>query len=103
MTPPTSETVLLDAARAAIGDLLARLDSAPAIHSDLPEETALRCCLISASALLDVSQTLIQRPERITPHDQAEHWKTLVEQTKMAGRSAYRASLSLTDPESRYR
>lgn len=102
MTHPLSETALIDNARAAIGKVLARMDGEPAVAFDGPEHIAIQCCLASASALLDVSQTLIKRPMRQSPYDQAEHWKTLVEQTKIAGRAAYRASLSLTDPESRY-
>ena len=102
MTHPLSETVLIDNARAAIGKLLTSLDHERTMAYDSPEHIAIQSCLTSASALLDVSQTLIQRPVRQTPHDQAEHWKKLVEQTKTAGRAAYRASLALTDPESRY-
>ncbi len=102
MTQPLSETVLIDNARAAIGKVLARMDNEPTFAYPGAEHLAIHCCLTSASALLDVSQTLIQRPVRQSPYDQAEHWKKLVEQTKIAGRAAYRASLALTDPESRY-
>ena len=102
MTEPLSETVLIENARAAIVEVLARMNGSPDIACDEPGRIAIQCCLTSASALLEVTQTLVQRPLQLTPYDQAEHWKRLVEHTKIAGRSAYRASLALADPESRY-
>ncbi|MGI4777843.1 MAG: hypothetical protein ACRYGA_06935 [Janthinobacterium lividum] len=119
MTKPLTETALIDSALAALGIVLAHMDGegppsrahpefAHFIHvrdstqATSPERVAIHCCLTSASALLDVSQMLIRRSEHLTPHDEAVYWNTLVEQTKVAGRAAYRASLALTDPESRH-
>ena len=122
MTEPLTETALIDNALAAIGVVLARMNGDPGsavaaaagtvhressrhirIQEATPERVAIHCCLISASALLDVSQTLIDRAAQPTPTDQVQYWNTLVERTKVAGRAAYRASLALADPDSRYR
>lgn len=62
-----------------------------------PTESAIHFCLTSASALLDVSQTLLKKPENPTPQEQERQWSTLISHTKVAGRSAYRAALILAD------
>lgn len=106
MTKPLTETALIDDALAALGIVLARMDGGPAVCgaalATSPERIAVHCCLTSACALLDVSQMLICRSVHLTPHEEARYWNTLVERTKVAGRAAYRASLALTDPESRH-
>ncbi|MET0543531.1 MAG: hypothetical protein ABWZ88_17450 [Variovorax sp.] len=63
-----------------------------------PRESAIHFCLTSASALLDVSQTLLRQPPNPSPQDQAREWKALISHTKVAGRAAYRAALILADP-----
>jgi hypothetical protein len=107
MDPSPSDTALLDNALAAIGLVLARMDrasvpdSGAATASDAEataEQMSIHCCLVSASSLLDVSQTLIRQPAHLSPRDRALQWDTLVGQTKAAGRAAYRAALALADP-----
>ena len=100
MTHMLTESALIDNALAAIETVLARMDGALAAS---PERLAIQCCLTSASALLGVSQTLIGGAVDLPPRDKVRYWNSLVEQTKVAGRAAYRASIALTDPESRYR
>ena len=70
----------------------------PAIMPDLSAEyRAIHCCLISASALLGVSQTLIRQPLSPTPMERVRQWDDVISQTKTAGRAAYQAALMLTD------
>ena len=106
MNQSLSDTALLDNARTAIRQVLARMDGASvstpgaAVARDEPsaEQMSIHCCLISASSLLDVSQTLIRQPAQLSPQDRALQWDTLIDQTKAAGRAAYRAALALADP-----
>lgn len=65
-----------------------------------PTESAVHFCLTSASALLDVSQTLMTQPANPSPTEQLHQWKALISHTKIAGRSAYRAALILADQKS---
>ncbi len=123
MDPKPHEAVLIESALAAIEHVLARA-SEPAVpfHSptelgrlpvelqqamqqadeaayrDRPAQSALHFCLTSASALLDVSQTLMNRPSDPSPQERERDWKALAEYTKIAGRAAYRAALILADP-----
>lgn len=115
MTQTLSNTVLLDEARAAILELMARMDRrpesapqtatgpAPTPRGPTPldrmaEQAAIHQYLVSASLLLDVSQTLISPPTWLSPQERSRRWTTLVEQTKAAGRAVYGAALALTDP-----
>lgn len=63
-----------------------------------PEDSAVHFCLRSATALLDVSYSLLHQDDAQTPQQHEQHWKRLVVDTKTAGRAAYRAALILTDP-----
>lgn len=115
MTQTLSNAVLLDEARAAILELMARMDRRPeatppvgnepalATRGPTPlervaEQAAIHQYLVSASLLLDVSQTLISQPARLSPQERSRRWTTLVEQTKTVGRAVYGAALALTDP-----
>ena len=115
MIQTLSNAVLLDEARAAILELMARMDrrlepvpqtaTEPALATRGPtpfervaEQAAIHQYLVSASLLLDVSQTLISQPARLSPQERSRRWTTLVEQTKTAGRAVYGAALALTDP-----
>jgi len=120
MNQTPGDAALLDEALTAIGKVLARMDLGTAVPSEAvravqaldsvrvrdvsvkvtPEHIAIQCCLASASALLDVSQTLIRQPAHLSPQQRAHHWNKLIEQTKAAGRASYRAALALTDPQS---
>ena len=111
MIQTLSNAVLLDEARAAILELMARMDrrpepvpqtaTGPALSTPperVAEQAAIHQYLVSASLLLDVSQTLISQPARLSPQERSRRWTTLVEQTKTAGRAVYGAALALTDP-----
>lgn len=64
-----------------------------------PERSAAQFCLLSASALLGVTQLLLNRTDAPSPSERLQDWNDLSELTKEAGRSAYRAALILADPE----
>jgi hypothetical protein len=115
MTQTLSNVVLLDEARAAILELMARMDRrpdpvpqaatgptlaprGPTLLDRVAEQAAIHQDLVSASLLLDVSQTRISPPARLSPQERSRRWTTLVEQTKAAGRAVYGAALALTDP-----
>lgn len=115
MTQTLSNVVLLDEARAAILELMARMDHCPdpvpqattgaavSTRGSTPldrvaEQAAIHQYLVSASLLLDVSQTLISPPTWLSPLERSRRWTMLVEQTKAAGRAVYGAALALTDP-----
>lgn len=124
MNPKPTEAALIDCALAAIEQVLALAhnDTAVPFHGpaelaaltdeaqealqfaedqsyrERPELSALHLCLISATALLDVSQNLMNRHADPTPQERERDWKELAIHTRIAGRSAYRAALILTDP-----
>ncbi|MGJ7494397.1 hypothetical protein ACSFA8_04920 [Variovorax sp. RT4R15] len=64
-----------------------------------PEQTAALSSLAAASALLRVTQLLLNRSASPSPKERFQEWNDLSELTKEAGRSAYRAALILADPE----
>lgn len=66
-------------------------------YEENPQDSAIHFCLISAVALLEVSQALLNQASDPTPQEQERQWKTLVAYIKTAGRSAYRAASILTD------
>jgi 2-iminoacetate synthase ThiH len=61
--------------------------------------SAAQFCLLSAAALLGVTQMLLNRSAAPSPSERLQDWNDLSELTKEAGRSAYRAALILADPE----
>ncbi len=67
-------------------------------YRERPAYCALHFCLVSASALLGVSQTLLDRQVAPSPADREREWNALANHAKIAGRSAYRAALILADP-----
>ena len=70
----------------------------PTLSADFTAEyRAIQCCLVSASALLGVSQTLIRQPASPTPLERLRQWDDVISQTKTAGRAAYQAALMLAD------
>ncbi|VTU18385.1 hypothetical protein SRS16CHR_02222 [Variovorax sp. SRS16] len=118
MNSQPSDTALLESALAAIERVLARADSA--LHGDpyvgpthsVPLEfagsaptteeqrfrasaaqSAINICLCSAAALIDASEALMNRRTDRSPQELEREWKTLVNHTKTASRSAYRAAL----------
>jgi hypothetical protein len=126
MSPKPAENPSIQRALEAIEQLLAEMEaSAGAVphfrHTDLvplsideqartaqleknaytvqPERSAAQFCLLSAAALLGVTQLLLNRSDEPSPSERLQDWNDLSELTKEAGRSAYRAALILADPE----
>ncbi|MBT2303107.1 hypothetical protein J7E70_21895 [Variovorax paradoxus] len=126
MSPKPAENPSIQRALAAIEQLLAEVEaSAGAVphfrHADLvplspdeqaykagleksayamqPERSAAQFCLVSAGALLGVTQLPLNRSAAPSPSERLQDWNDLSELTKEAGRSAYRAALILADPE----
>ncbi|CAN7774045.1 hypothetical protein LJR290_007688 [Variovorax sp. LjRoot290] len=65
-------------------------------HRARPEWAAIQCCLTSSSQLLEVSRSLLQRPAPRALPEQMGDRKKLVNEVKVAGRTAYRAALILS-------
>ena len=63
-----------------------------------PTVSALSFCLTSVLSLLAIAHSLVDQPEVLSPVERDQLWKKLAAETKMAGRSAYRAALILSDP-----
>lgn len=63
-----------------------------------PKQDAMHYCLTSTAALLGITHKLLDPEEPFTPQQREAAWKQLAEDTKVAGRSAYRAALALVDP-----
>ncbi len=64
-----------------------------------PAESAIHCCLASASALLAITSSLVNRGPYPSEQERVTELKALAELSKTAGRSAYRAALILVDEE----
>lgn len=88
---PTALAGLPDAEREALQRI--ELES----YRTRPDHSAIHFCLRSASALLDVSHSLLMAPEPHSPQERELYLKRLVAHTKTAGRAAYRAALILMD------
>ena len=119
MKQTSTEIALLESALVAIEKVLAHADSelqgapylGPTVNLPLEAlrtaaqteeqrfrasvaQTAVNICLSSAAALVDVSQSLLNRRniDRSDPELERE-WQALITHTKIASRSAYRAAL----------
>jgi hypothetical protein len=89
MTHSSADLALVESALAAVERLLLAEGSRAS-----PAEASLHICLNSAAALLDASRSLMRTPRVDAAPDELEHeWKTLIELTKSASRSVYRATL----------
>jgi len=65
---------------------------------DRAKHNAMHFCLTSTVALLGITHKLLDPDAPLTPLQREAAWKQLSEDTKVAGRSAYRAALALADP-----
>ncbi|MBT2322707.1 hypothetical protein J7E62_10150 [Variovorax paradoxus] len=64
------------------------------------ERAALRVCVTSAHVLLGAAQQLMAEPlHLLSPKERGQRLMELVDETKTAGRAAYRAALMLTGHE----
>lgn len=89
MTHSSADLALLESALAAVERLLPAASSRTS-----PAQSSLHICLNSAAALLDASRSLMRTPHADAAPDELEQeWKTLIELTKSASRSVYRATL----------
>jgi hypothetical protein len=61
-------------------------------------KSAIHFCLTSSMAMLAICQSLIEQPPTQSPRERERWWKKLASDAKMAGRTAYRAALVLSDP-----
>lgn len=64
-----------------------------------PTLSAINFCLTAASSLLSIVHSLLG-PTGVAPAERARRWSQFAEDTKVAGRAAYRAALVLSDPAS---
>ncbi|RYE61107.1 MAG: GAF domain-containing protein [Hyphomicrobiales bacterium] len=60
--------------------------------------SAMRLCLTSTEALLGITRRLLNSQQPATLAEQEIATKEMADETKRAGRAAYRAGLALTDP-----
>jgi hypothetical protein len=65
-----------------------------------PTMSAVNFCLTATVSLLSIAHTLLGQPNTMPPGLRAQTWKQLADDTKVAGRAAYRAALVLSDPAS---
>ena len=63
-----------------------------------PTLSAIHFCLTSSMAMLAICQSLIEQPPTQAPRERERRWKKLASDAKVAGRTAYRAALVLSDP-----
>jgi hypothetical protein len=72
--------------------------SGPAYETVRARLSAMHLCLTSSTALLGITHRLTAADAVQTNEDRVKAGKQLADQTKVAGRAAYRAGLMLTDP-----
>ena len=60
--------------------------------------SAMHFCLTASVSLMDTTRRLLQPEVPMVALDRERAWKLLAEETKVAGRAAYRAALALSDP-----
>ncbi|MDM0117591.1 hypothetical protein QTI66_36375 [Variovorax sp. J22R133] len=63
-----------------------------------PAESAVKFCLTSAASLLAIAHSLLDDTSPLSCAQRERIWKDLAEDSKIAGRAAYRAALILSDP-----
>lgn len=65
-----------------------------------PTISATNFCLTAAASLLSIAHSLLGQPVGQAPEERAQRWRQFADDTKVAGRAAYRAALVLSDPAS---
>lgn len=119
MTSTPLETELMHRALHEIDHLLSALESTARAHHCLPHDefsplpfeqpgagqppapTAVYFCLTSASALLEVSRSLMRHLDVLPANTRPADWSALSEASKAAGQSAFLASVMLAAPQTR--
>lgn len=117
MTRTPLETELMHRALHEIDQLLSSLESTARAHQCLPRDefspapfdqpcaeqapapSAVYFCLASASALLDVSRSLLSHLDVLPSNTRPANWSQLSEASKAAGQSAFLASVMLAAPQ----
>ena len=117
MTRTPLETELMHRALHEIDQLLSALQVTATVHRCLPRDefsaapferpgaeqapapTAVYFCLASASALLDVSRSLLGHLDVLPANTRPANWSQLSEASKAAGQSAFLASVMLAAPQ----
>lgn len=62
-----------------------------------PTVSAIHFCLTAASSLLAISHSLLDQSRPLSASERERRWRQFAEDTKVAGRCAYRAALVLSD------
>ncbi|KWT87257.1 MULTISPECIES: hypothetical protein [unclassified Variovorax] len=117
MTSTPLETELMHRALHEIDQLLSALQATATVHHCLPRDefsaapferpgaeqaptpSAVYFCLASASALLDVSRSLLGHLDVLPANTRPANWSQLSEASKAAGQSAFLASVMLASPQ----
>ncbi|MDM0109559.1 hypothetical protein QTH97_31860 [Variovorax sp. J22R24] len=94
----TPEVMDMAIARQLIEVMLDRCKSGDAFESNVTvqDRRAVQKSLESSRMLMGVAHQLMVQPESLTARDGAERLKALLEEIKMAARTAYQAGLLLT-------
>jgi hypothetical protein len=69
-------------------------------YRERPTISAVNFCLTAAASLLSIAHSLLGQPVTLSLGERSQSWKQLANDTKVAGRAAYRAALVLSDPAS---
>lgn len=119
MTSTPFETELMHRALHEIDQLLSALETPARVHQCLPGDersaapferpgvpqsatpSAVYFCLTSASALLEVSRSLLDHLDVLPANSRPANWNELSEASKAAGQSAFLASVMLATPQTR--
>ncbi|MDR6537833.1 hypothetical protein [Variovorax soli] len=117
MTSTTLETELMQRALHEIDQLLCALEAPARAHQCLPRDefsaapyeqpgarqapapSAVYFCLTSASALLEVSRSLLNHLDVLPADSRPANWSALSAASKAAGQSAFLASVMLAAPQ----
>ncbi|MDR6539044.1 hypothetical protein [Variovorax soli] len=69
-------------------------------HGSASDRAAIQFCIEAANALLGAARQLAEEPPHLLPpKERAQRVKALIHETKVAGRAAYRAALTLAGQE----
>lgn len=119
MTNTSLETELMHRALHEIDQLLSSLEAPARAHQCLPRDefsaapfeqpgarqaptpSAVYFCLTSASALLEVSRSLLSHLDVLSADIRPANWSALSAASKAAGQSAFLASVMLAGPQAR--
>jgi hypothetical protein len=93
----TSDSARLACALSLVERVLAAQPASQAPSPATPAEQALRICLSSAAALIEVGQVLSRKQHSGSTDALILEWQALIAHTKQASRSAHQAAVLLAD------